>query len=148
MKLAEALIKRRDIDTAISNLNLCLEENIKVIEGVKPFENPDEIIATMCKLIDEQTELVQKINAVNSTTVTEDGKTLNELLTVREQLKRRHKILDKAYKYAYRNGRYDETKFVITADMKNLKNKIAESAKDFRNLDNRIQAINWSTEFI
>lgn len=149
MKLAEALIKRRDIDTAIANLNLSLQENVKVVEGTKPFDDPLSIADQMQTLIDEQAKLIQKINKTNNKTVTPDGRTLDELITLREQLKRRHKLFDNAYKHAFSNTRsYDNVKYIIAVDMQMLKTKITASAKEFRELDNNIQAINWSTELL
>ena len=149
MKLAEALIKRRDIDTAVANLNMSLQENVKVIEGTKPFEDHLSIADQMQELISEQAELIQKINKTNNRTVTEDGRTLDELITLREQLKRRHKLFDSAYKHAFSNSRsYNEVKYIIAVDMKMLKNKINAAAKEFRELDNKIQAINWITELL
>jgi predicted RNA binding protein with dsRBD fold (UPF0201 family) len=149
MKLAEALIKRRDLDTAVANLNLSLQENVKVLEGTKPFEDPLAIADQMQTLIDEQAKLIQKINKTNNRTVTDDGRTLDELITLREQLKRRHKLFDSAYKHAFSNTRsYNEIKYVIAVDMQMLKTKISASAKEFRELDNKIQAINWTTELV
>jgi hypothetical protein len=149
MKLAEALIKRRDIDTAIANLNMSLQENVKVLEGTKPFEDPLALADQMQILIDEQAKLIQKINKTNNKTVTPDGRTLDELITLREQLKRRHKLFDGAYKHAFSNTRsYNEVKYVIAVDMQMLKNKISAAAKEFRELDNKIQAINWITELV
>jgi hypothetical protein len=149
MKLAEALIKRRDLDTAVANLNLSLQENVKVMEGTKPFEDPLAIADQMQTLIDEQAKLIQKINKTNNRTVTDDGRTLDELITLREQLKRRHKLFDSAYKHAFSNTRsYNEIKYVIAVDMQMLKTKISASAKEFRELDNKIQAINWTTELV
>ncbi len=149
MKLAEALIKRRDIDTALANLNMSLQENVKVLEGTKPFEDPIALADQMQILIDEQAKLIQKINKTNNKTVTPDGRTLDELITLREQLKRRHKLFDSAYKHAFSNTRsYNEVKYVIAVDMQMLKNKISAAAKEFRELDNKIQAINWITELV
>lgn len=149
MKLAEALIKRRDLDTAIANLNLSLQENVKVVEGTKPFEDPLELVEDVNNTINEQAKLIQRINKTNNATRVDDNSTLDELLTLREQLKRRHKILSDAYKSSFSNSRsYNELKYTIAVDMQILKNKISEAAKDFRNLDNKIQAINWSTELL
>lgn len=149
MKLAEALIKRRDLDTAIANLNLSLQENVKVVEGTKPFEDPLELVEAVNNTINEQAKLIQRINKTNNSTRVDDNSNLDELLTLREQLKRRHKILNDAYKSSFSNSRsYNEIKYNIAVDMQILKNKISEAAKDFRNLDNKIQAINWSTELL
>jgi hypothetical protein len=149
MKLAEALIKRRDIDTAIANINMSLIENVKVIEGTKPFESPEELADIINNMLEEQTKLIHKINKTNNKTITDDGRTLDELITLREQLKRRHKLFDSAYRQAFTSSRcYDNIKYVVAVDIPSLKTKIAASAKDFRELDNKIQAINWSTELL
>lgn len=149
MKLAEALIKRRDLDTAIANLNLSLQENVKVIEGTKPFEDPLELVEILNNIINEQAKLIQRINKTNNSTFIDDNSTLDELLTIREQFKRRHKILNDAFKNAFSYTRnYDNIKYVKAVDMQILKSKISDAAKDFRKLDNKIQAINWSTELL
>ena len=44
MKLAEALSIRKDLQKRIQQIGKRLEDNVKVLEGDKQSENPDELM--------------------------------------------------------------------------------------------------------
>ena len=80
MKLAEALIERKELQSRLSRLNQRLQANALVQEGDVPSEDPKVLIKDVETTIDELTTLVDRINKTNGVVIV-DGKTLSEMIT-------------------------------------------------------------------
>ncbi len=150
MKLAEALQRRADINSKISKLRGNMEDSVLVQEN----EEPDFDIAKLLKehddLIEERTGLIDKINEVNNKTMDpETGKTVAQLISLRDSLKTRmatyQQIVDKAGQKSWRSSG-KEIRTVTTVKVKDIQKKVDEMAKMFRQVDNKIQMLNWATD--
>ena len=141
MKLAEALILRADIQKNIAQLRERLMLNAKVQEGDSPAENPEEL---MTALID----LVRRINRTNAMPLA-DGVRIADLLAERDALTTQAKILREFLKEASaKTDRYSAKEIAIMSTV-NVADKQKETdllAKRIRELDTRIQGLNWTTE--
>lgn len=151
MKLAEALALRADSHKRIEQLKQRLLQNALVQEGDKPAENPDTLLKEVERLSDELTRLVQRINYTNVVTELEKGQSLSDALAIRDMLKVKHGIYrDLAHTAANFRSRHtaSEIKFVSTVNVANLQQQADQFAKDYRELDTRIQAANWTIDLV
>ena len=106
MKLAEALILRKDLQTRIARIRDRLFANVLVQEGDKPSEDPSELIARLNETMAELGTLITRINKTNSNTQL-DGKVLADAITERDMTLRKVSILREALqKAADRPNRY------------------------------------------
>lgn len=148
MKLAEALQERADIQKRLSQLRGRLLNNAKVQEGEKPVENPAELLKEMDGMILRLEELILHINMTNARTA-DNGETLTSLLAKRECLQKKvglmRDFLDRASELVERSA-YTEIKVHSTVSVPEKRKELDALSKDLRNLDSRIQQLNWLTE--
>lgn len=131
MKLAEALIERKELQSRLSRLNQRLQANALVQEGDVPSEDPKVLIKDVETTIDELTTLVDRINKTNGVVIV-DGKTLSEMITKRDFMVKRISIMREfLQKASNKIERYSRNEIMITATV-----------------DAKIQYTNWNTELI
>ncbi len=151
MKLAEALILRADAQKRIEQIKQRLLNNAKVQEGDEPAESPAEMISEVEKLASELTALIQNINRTNVNTHLDNGQTVADALALRDILKLKHGIYrDLAQAATITHGRLtrSEIKFVSTINISEIQQTADQLARQHRELDAAIQAINWNTDLI
>ena len=150
MKLAEALIERSDLQRRISELEGRLANNARVQEGEKPADKPQELMKELDECIAALEELVRRINRTNGA-VSDNGETITDLLARRECQGQRINILRGFLRSASattsRMGR-SEIKILSTVPVAELQQKLDADAKALRELDTRIQALNWTNELL
>lgn len=151
MKLAEALVRRADIQKRVEQLRERLKLSVLVQEGEQPPEDPRELLAELDRLLDELSGLIAQINRTNLAAALPDGTTLTEALAQRDVLKLRQSVL-KSTADATVNplGRYSrsEIKSVAAIDVAALRQRVDEVARQYRQLDTAIQALNWAIELV
>lgn len=151
MKLAEALIRRADSQKRFEQVKARLLANAKVQEGDAPAETPAELLAELSRLANELLELIKRINKTNSVTVFSDRETLSDALAQRDVLKLHWAAYaGLAQTASITQGRYtrSEVKFVATVNVAEIQRQADELAKNYRELDARIQELNWQTELV
>ena len=151
MKLAEALILRADCQKRFAQLQSRLVGNAKIQEGDQPAENPNELIKELEGVATELVDLIKRINKTNSATVLATGKTVSDVLAERDVLAmRRAAYSNLALNAAVAQGRLtrSEIKYVSTIKVAEIQKHADELAKEYRELDARIQELNWQTELI
>jgi hypothetical protein len=149
MKLAEALILRADSQKRIEQLKLRLLSNAKVQEGDEPAEEPQKLLAEFEQVTEELTRLMQRINRTNATTELEPGMTLSDALAVRDVLRLKHRVYrDLAQAATVTQDRYSrsEVKFKSAVKVGEVQKQADRLAQEHRELDARIQALNWHVE--
>ncbi len=150
MKLATALSNRADLQSRLNELEARLVANAKVQEGEKPDENPMELIAEKDRIIAELENLISKINLTNSKTEY-DGMTITEMLAKRDCLKTDIKIMRNFLSSSSaKMNRYSRTEIIIrsTVNVAELQKKVDLLCKELREIDEKIQELNWTTELI
>jgi len=151
MKLAEALILRADCQKRFEQLKARLLRSAKVQEGEDPAENPAELLVELEHVSNELIGLVKQINKTNSTTTFADNRTIADALAERDVLVlKRGAYGDLASTAALRQDRFtrSEVKYISTINVAETQKRADELAKNYRELDARIQEINWKTELI
>lgn len=148
MKLAEALHLRADLQKRIAQLGERLKNNAKVQEGDEPAEDPVQLLAELTQDTDELARLITQINYTNSVTVAE-GVSLTAMIAQKDALALRISILRSFLSEA--SGKVDrysakEIRVRSTVDVREQQRTLDQLSRDLRELDVRIQALNWTTD--
>lgn len=151
MKLAEALNGRKDLETRISQIRKLLGNTVKVQEGDSPAEDPEVLMSELEQCLVKLERYIYNINVTNMQIVDEDGKTMTKLLAERDALKKHIDVLrhtfDQATEAPSRYSR-NEIKYVITIDAKSLRDKLDQLSQQYRQLDMKIQMLNFSCDLV
>lgn len=146
MKLAEALSIRADLQKRVAQLKERIKESAKVQEGDEPCDNVEELDEAVVQLED----LIYRINITN-VQIVQDGDSLTRLIAKRDVLSMRVKALKEVVNYVAANdtrfGR-NELKYVRTIDIKVLRKEADTYAKQYRELDLKIQSLNWTVDLV
>ncbi|MGB9866523.1 MAG: DIP1984 family protein [Bacillota bacterium] len=151
MKLAEALLERKDLLKRLEVLRERLVADAKVQEGDQPAGDPEELLSEAEGLCQRLKGMVVAINRANSRACLPDGRTLTEAIAERDVLRLWHELLAAVAEAAVPSrdrfglGR-QEIKYVPTVDVAALRKRADEVAKACRELDAEIQAANWEAE--
>ena len=150
MKLSEALIIRSDLQKRVEQIRIRLVANAKVQEGDNTVENPIEILSELNQTLNELCEIMTRINLTNSK-ITDGNKSMTELLAERDVLSMKIKIAQE-FLTAARNkiDRYSnkEIKIFSSVDVKSEQGKLDNLSKELRELDVKIQSLNWQFDLI
>ena len=151
MKLAEALLLRADCQKRMEQLKSRLIGSAKLQEGEVPPENPQKLLAEVEAVADQLMDLIRRINRTNSTTTFVEGSTLADALAERDVLLLRRGIYNDLATFAsVRQDRItrSEVKYISAVDVAETHKRADELAKNYRELDARIQELNWKTELV
>jgi hypothetical protein len=104
-------------------------------------------------VLDELEGLIRNINRTNSSTVMADGRTLTDALAERDVHKLRYSLLrasadaaSGAPQAGYMRTTRSELKVISALDVPNLRQQASNVARRARELDARIQEVNWTTD--
>ncbi|MCH4245644.1 DIP1984 family protein [Acinetobacter gerneri] len=151
MKLAEALLLRSDQKTKIASLKKRINNNVLVQEGDEPSENPNELLKEVFVLIGQSERLIYAIHQTNAKATLADGRSLLELLTKRDELVERHKILISAIANTHHEpDRYSsrEIKWHKVIAVSSLQKQADDISAKLRDLNVLIQANNWQIDLL
>lgn len=149
MKLAEALILRADKQKRLEQVKERILRNVKVQEGTQPAEKPEKLLAELDTLTNELVDLIQKINKTNSETSFDKTRTIADVLAERDNLSQKQTIYREMLKTTSVNRdrvTRSEIKFVATIKVAEMQKIADELARKHRELDTKIQELNWKTE--
>ena len=150
MKLAEALSIRADLQKRVAELKQRIKESAKVQEGDKPCDNVEELYKELDEALVQLEDLIYRINITNVHTV-RDGVSLTRMIAKRDVLSMRVKALQEVVRYVAANDtRFGklELKYVRTIDVNALRKEADTYAKQYRELDLKIQSLNWTVDLV
>lgn len=151
MKLAEALILRADQKKRIEQLKQRLIRNSKVQEGENPAEDPEAILQQIEGIAQEYVVLIQRINRTNSMTEVDKGVTLADAIASRDILVLRHSIyrdLAQAATITHDLRTRSEVRYKGTVSVSGIQERADQISKKHRELEIKIQEMNWKTELL
>ena len=151
MKLAEALILRADCQKRFAQLKARAQRGALVQEGDKPAEDPQEILREAERVAAQLSELIKRINRTNSAALLRDGVTVSDALAERDVLAlRRSLYAELADAASATHARYSrsEVKYLSTVDAAAVQKRADDLAREYRELDARIQELNWQAELL
>jgi hypothetical protein len=121
----------------------------KVQEGDQPAENPQDLLAEVERVADELARLVRRINLTNARTLFSENQSISDALAERDVLALRRAVYaDLAQAAAISHDRYtrSEVKYRSTVNVAEVQKQADLLARSYRELDARIQELNWLTE--
>lgn len=151
MKLAEALLLRGDQQKKIASLKQRINANVLVQEGDEPSEDPNELIKQVFTLTQETQKLVLAIHQTNAQAKANDGRLLLAVLSERDELVERHKILTSAIASTQKEpDRYStrEIKWGKVIPVSALQKQADDISAKLRDLNVLIQASNWQIDLL
>ena len=151
MKLAEALILRADLKKRTEQLRERLRRNAKVQEGDEPAEKPADLLAEMDRMAMELETLIRRVNWTNILVQFEGELRVSDAIAARDTLDLRIRNLRAVIDAASERDRLftrSEIKSVSTVDTAALQKQLDDLSRKRRDLDIRLQAINWREELV
>ena len=148
MKLAEALIQRVDVQKRLRETEKRLERIAVAQEGDTPAEDPQDLLRQLSHLYDELESLICRINRTNCV-VEEEGTSLADMLAQRDLLQKKQSTWrDIAQAGTVTLARHSsrEVRFVSTIPVAELQRQADGYAQNYRELDMRIQRLNWTSD--
>ena len=146
VKLAEALIMRAECNKRIEQLKQRIIRSTTVQEGDTPPEDPRELLEEFERTVNDLMGWIRRINRTNSLTEFQPGESLADALAKRDVLLLRRKAYSKIIQSAYiTQNRYSrsEVKYKAALDVQELQKLVDSLSKATRELDSRIQELNW-----
>ncbi len=123
----------------------------RVQEGEQPAEDTAELLKEAERLFERLRLLVGAINRTNAKTEFDEGQTISDAIAERDITgKKRDFLAGIADAASTRQDRYSksEVKFVPTLSISALQKEVDLLSKRFRELDTRLQELNWNTELV
>ena len=151
MKLAEALLLRSDQQKKLVSLKQRINANVLIQDGDEPSEDPNELLKQVFALTKESQKLVFAIHQTNALAKLNDGRSLLALLTQRDELVERHKVLTSAISNTNREpDRYSsrEIKWRKVIPVSSLQKQADDISAKLRDLNVLIQATNWQVDLL
>ena len=148
MILAEALMERADLQKEIYQLTQRLDHNARVEVGAEPVEEPLVLIDELKRRYDRYSRVVARINRTNEETIV-DGVRLNDLILERNLAMKLNHHLQSFVNEATRV--IERAKNVVmrpAVDVAPIRKEIGAASRKIREMDIRIQKINWTTELL
>jgi hypothetical protein len=161
MKLAEALALRADAQKRLVQLQGRAVAAARYQEGEEPPERSTELLAQARAVTDEIESLIRRINRTNAATELEPGLTVTDAIAQRDGLALRRKLVTAVADAAtgQRGGRdgggwyverqmRSELRQLTDVPVGDLRHEADDLARQYRELDVRLQEANWSTDLV
>ncbi|MFP5068747.1 DIP1984 family protein [Pseudonocardia nantongensis] len=152
--LAEALARRGELRNRLDSLRGRITANARHQEGDEPSEDAAALLEQAGVTLTELEDLIRRINRTNSATDLGADGTMTDALARRDVLRMRHSLLVAAADAA--SGQDDRVRFggrqlhselrqVSALPVPRLREEADGVARRLRELDARIQRVNWTT---
>jgi len=145
MKLAEGLLLRSDLMKKIEHLQNRIRPVLIVSDDKQPQEDPEKLLAQLRQAIQDLETIVVRINKTNNETIVEGEGLLMEALAKRDSLKMLSEKL-RTIRYAAQINNSGDANLKTTISIKKLQIEMDQTGRAFREIDSKIQEINWLTE--
>jgi hypothetical protein len=155
MKLAEALALRSDAQKRLAQLQARAVASARYQEGEEPPERSAELLAEARAVTEEIEGLVRRVNRTNASTELEPGLTVTDAIARRDALAIRRKVVtavaDAAaghdeLRHGWGRQLRSELRQLTDLPVAELRREADDLARQYRELDVRLQEANWATE--
>ncbi len=150
MKLAEALLERRDLQNKLLGLKNTMISQSLIEEGDKLEVSMDELLKEYHIVNVQLEKIIVGIHEKNQTVIVlETKETLQATLEKREGYRREYDVYQQIISTQQDQRRFarNEIKMVPSFSQKELTEKLNELAKKIRQVDALIQQTNWREDF-
>lgn len=152
MLLAEALAERARLQRQLAEVQSRMSRSMRVVEGDEPEDDVQALLAEGRELTGGIARLVSAINRTNVQAEVEPGVCVADLIAEREALQSRRQFVQAAVDAArggYRSRSREELRETAQLDaeaVRALRREVDALAQQWRSMDLRIQAANFTTE--
>jgi len=133
----------------LDDLKKRLARSARVQEGEPPAEDSGELLAEAERVFGRLLALISAVNRTNARTAYDGKRSISDAIAERDvTAKRRDFLASIADAASTRQDRYSksEVKFVSTVSIAQLQKEVDLLSKRYRELDTRLQELNWQTE--
>lgn len=155
MKLAEALIERADAQKRLAQIQARATSVARYQEDEEPAEDAAELLAAGRQITADIEQLIAAVNRTNAATELEPGVTITDALARRDALAMRRRLVTAVADAAAGSddgpwGRQlrSELRFVTPVAVADLRREADDLARQYRELDTRLQAANWAVDLL
>jgi hypothetical protein len=155
LKLAEALAERAAATRSVEQLRARAVSSARYQEGETPSEDSAQLLGEANDVLDELETLIRRINKTNATVVVGEDGTLTDALARRDVLRLRHSVITAAADAAVGRDQRgiarqlrSELRMLSALPVAELRTQADELAKELRELDMRIQRVNWEADLL
>jgi hypothetical protein len=155
MKLAEALALRSDAAKRYEQLRSRAHASARYQEGEEPAESATQLVGEAERVLAELEDLIRRINRTNSVTRLDDELSITDAIARRDVLKLRHSLVNSVADAASGGTGRDlhmlrqmrsELRYVTDVPVAEMRAAADEIARQYRDLDIRIQQANWQAD--
>ncbi|BBZ15037.1 hypothetical protein MBRA_52320 (plasmid) [Mycobacterium branderi] len=146
---------RADSVRRIEQLRSRIVANARFQEGEDPAEDAAALLVEANEVLDVYETLIRRINRTNAATAIGADGTLTDALARRDALRLRHSVVTAAADAAVGNNQpgyarqlRSELKMLPALPVSELRARADELAREWRDLDVRIQRANWEVELL
>ena len=146
MTLGAALMAKQELDKVLLNIKDRMFANARAYTGRKPAEAVMPLLRRAESVLEEQRQLVLRINVANQSTRLGSGLAMSEMLSLRENLKTRATLIKELIKKASLEDRLfagDQDKIEATVDLAALEQEQESLCRQVRDINLEIQQANW-----
>ena len=157
VKLGEALAEAHQLRGEIAQGRGHIAAIARYQEGDTPAEDARDLVGAVTEKIQRLQVLVARINRTNSSTEIAPGTTITDAIAQRDGLGAAREFLATAADAAAGGGdrmglmvrhTRSELRLVTDLDVRSLRAEIGRLAKERRELDARLQALNWTADLL
>ena len=151
MKLAEALLLRVDLQKKLRQIEARLIKNAKSQGDEPPSEHPNDLLIEFDECNRQWEELIQKINRTNNSTKADSKSSISDMIIKRDAIKQKLNALHKLSENAtVGHDRYSRSEVVwrSSISVSEIQKNINELSKAYREVDTKLQALNWTTDLV
>lgn len=155
MKLAEALAERAEATRRVEQLRTRVVGSARYQEGETPAEDAAELLAEAGEVLGTLETLIRRINRTNAAVEMGQDGTLTDALARRDVLRLRHSVVTAAADAAAGTGERgygrqlrSELMVLSALPVAELRRQADDIAREIREIDMRIQRVNWEADLL
>ncbi|WP_062208374.1 DIP1984 family protein [Streptomyces sp. NBRC 109706] len=155
MKLAEALAERAEATRRVEQLRARIVSSARYQEGETPAEDAAQLLAETGEVLDQLETWIRRINLTNAAVEMGQDGTLTDALARRDTLRLRHSVITDAADAAagagersYGRQLRSELMMLSALPVAELRGQADALAREIRELDVRIQRVNWEADLL
>jgi len=153
MLLAEALLRKAVLKKEIEALEQRMGESARVPHDEEPVDDYLVLLGSYREKECELLDMSLRILATNISTVLREGETISQAIIRRDSLKRAVSMYNKLLSAATGSGSRGlfssrDVKYKRVVDMEKVRADMDNAAMQYRELDVKLQQLNWNTELL
>ncbi|MCL2045344.1 MAG: DIP1984 family protein [Oscillospiraceae bacterium] len=152
MLLAEALLKKAVLKKELDALEQRMSESARIPHDEEPVDDYTLLLIIYREKESELFDMNLRILATNNITEIREGETISQAIIKRDGLKRVVSMYSKLLNAAIGSNRgyygSRDVKYIRVIDMDKVRSDMDSAAQQYRELDVKLQQLNWNTELI